>query len=182
MIFLYFADFKQYDTLNGEGIRHSLFVSGCSHKCKGCFNAVAWNKEYGKPYTEETTQMIIKAFKDSPVELTGLSLLGGEPFENVEGLVDLVDQFTQEFTDKDIWCWTGYTFEQLCEMSKTDSVLLRMLLKIDVLVDGKFEIDQKDLKLKFRGSSNQRIIDVQGSLYDWDLTGNPVAVEMLKYY
>lgn len=177
-----YADFKKLDTLNGEGIRHSLFVSGCSHRCKGCFNAVTWNKDFGKPFTEETTEMIIQAFKDSPVELTGLSLLGGEPFENAEGLSDLVDLFAYTFPDKDVWCWTGYTFEQLCEKAMSDEHVCRLLMKIDVLIDGKFELPLKDLKLKFRGSSNQRIIDVQKSLWDWDMQTTPQAVELTKYY
>lgn len=151
-----YADFKKFDTLNGQGIRHSLFVSGCSHRCKGCFNAVAWNPNYGKKFTEETEEMILASFRNTPVEMSGLSLLGGEPFENMEGLIPFLKKFKKEFPNMTIWCWTGYVWEDL--------IGTEMLEMIDVLIDGKFMLEQKDLKLKFRGSSNQRIIDVKKSM------------------
>lgn len=159
-----YADFKKFDVLNGEGVRHSLFVSGCSHRCKGCFNASAWNKNYGAVFTDETEEMIFQAFEESPISIAGLSLLGGEPFENVQGLLPFLLKFTTKYPDKNIWCWSGYTFEQLWALATVDDDVLMMLSMIDILVDGKFILEQKDLKLKFRGSQNQRIIKVKDSI------------------
>lgn len=144
------------DFLNGTGIRNSLFVSGCTHHCKGCFNAPAWNFNYGQPFTKDDEDMVVEDLQDERIQ--GLSLLGGEPFDNVEGLLPLLKRVRKESPRSDIWSWSGYTFEYLKENQ------LEMLELLDVLVDGKFEIDNKDLKLKFRGSSNQRVINVKESL------------------
>lgn len=156
--YMYYADYKKFDFVNGEGIRHSLFVSGCSHRCKGCFNAPAWNRFYGKPYTLELESQIIEDLKHPKVR--GLSLLGGEPFENLPRLIELVDRMKSECGDKDVWAWSGYTFEEILE----DSAKRELLERIDILVDGRFILEQRDLKCKFRGSSNQRVIDVKKSL------------------
>lgn len=153
------ADIKRYDVANGEGIRMSIFVSGCEHKCEGCFNHVAQDFKYGKPF-EEYLNEIMQGFFDEKIE--GLSLLGGEPLhpENIVNTFSLV--FLAKLFNKNIWVWTGYTYE---ELKSRDDVFLRDILKsIDVLVDGRFEKDKKDLTLKWKGSSNQRVIDVKKSL------------------
>lgn len=155
---MYYADYKKYDFLNGTGVRNSLFVSGCSHKCKGCFNAKAWNPCFGKPFSLEMEDQIIVDLDNESVR--GLSLLGGEPFENIDGLLPLVRRVKDTYSDKDIWCWSGYTFEQILENDN----MVEFVRYIDILVDGKYILELKDLRLKFRGSSNQRVIDVQESL------------------
>lgn len=156
MIKIKYADYKRFDFLNGPGVRHSLFVSGCTHHCEGCFNAIAWNFNYGKDFTKEVEGMIIQDLQDKKIQ--GLSLLGGEPFDNTEVLLKFLKRVKIESPDSDIWSWSGYVFEELLSSQK------EMLELIDVLVDGKFIISKKDLKLKFRGSSNQRIVDVKKSL------------------
>lgn len=155
-----YADYKKHDFLNGIGLRNSLFVSGCNHACKGCFNASAWNFNFGQPFTQETEDMIIRDLNNKDIHVKGLSLLGGEPFEHPKRLAQLLKRVREECEGKDIWCWSGYTFEELIK----DSEKLEMLRYIDVLVDGKFELDKRDLTLKFRGSSNQRIIDLNKSI------------------
>jgi anaerobic ribonucleoside-triphosphate reductase activating protein len=155
-----YADYKPFDFLNGTGIRHSLFVSGCHFHCRGCWNAVAWNPNFGKPYTESIENKIIADLNmpDRPVQ--GLSLLGGEPFDHPETLTRLVKRVNSECPGKDIWCWTGFHFEDLLR----DPKRREMLDHIDVLVDGPFERDKRNLKLKFRGSENQRVINVKKSI------------------
>ncbi|WP_141604410.1 anaerobic ribonucleoside-triphosphate reductase activating protein [Terrilactibacillus laevilacticus] len=153
-----YADYKRFDMLNGTGIRHSLFVSGCRHYCKGCWNAVAWNFEFGSPYTKETEDRIIDDLNMK--QISGFSLLGGEPFEHPITLTRLLKRIEKECDNKNVWCWTGFTFEEIL----LDSEKRAMLRHLHVLIDGKFELDKKDLRLKFRGSSNQRIIDVQKSI------------------
>ena len=153
-----YADYKKFDSLNGKGMRHSLFCSGCTHRCKGCFNAVAWNFNYGKEFTRKLENQIISDLNDSTRNIQGLSLLGGEPFDNVEGLLPFLSRVRKECLNSDIWCWSGYTFDELLINNK------EMLSLIDVLVDGKFILEERNLKLRFRGSNNQRIIDVQQSL------------------
>lgn len=155
-----YADYKNYDFLNGEGLRNSLFVSGCLHHCEKCFNAVAWNFNYGNPYTQETEDMIINDLNVENINVQGLSLLGGEPFEHTEQLTKLLKRVRTECKGKDVWCWSGYTFEEILSVENKRE----LLQYIDVLVDGKFILSKRDLKLKFRGSSNQRIVDVQLSL------------------
>ena len=161
-----YAEVKKYDVANGPGIRVSLFVSGCTHHCKGCFNAVTWDFGYGSPYTEKTEDEVIDALSSDYIR--GLSILGGEPFEpqNLPSVLPLVKRVREIYPDKTIWCYTGYNF--------TDDILGRMidvrpevrpfLECIDVIVDGKFVEEKKNLRLKFRGSSNQRIINVKASL------------------
>ena len=161
-----YADIKVADVANGKGVRVSLFVSGCTHHCKGCFNSQAWDFNYGKEFTEEDINRIINEL-DHPY-IAGLSLLGGEPLEHVnqKGILPLLKRFKEKFPDKNVWCYSGYTFDKdiVGNMFNKWPETKEVMSYIDVLVDGKFEEDKKDLNLKFRGSSNQRIIDVQKSL------------------
>lgn len=161
-----YADIKQYDVANGLGVRVSVFVSGCTHHCKGCFNAETWDFDFGAPFTEKEIQRVIEYLK--PDYVAGLSLLGGEPFEpsNQEGLVPLLRAVKETYPEKNIWCYSGYLFDEqiLGDMCKNSELTREMLSYIDILVDGRFEIEKKNLKLRFRGSENQRIIDVQKSL------------------
>ena len=161
-----YGEIKNYDIANGEGVRVSLFVSGCTHHCKNCFNPETWNFEYGKPFTKETEDYIIECL--SPDYIYGLSLLGGEPFEpqNQEVLLPFLRRVRNELPSKSIWCYTGYLFDRelLSESRARCEFTDEMLSLIDVLVDGEFVQDLYDISLAFRGSSNQRIIDVQKSL------------------
>ena len=157
---MYYGELKKCDIANGEGVRVSLFVSGCTHHCPGCFNQDTWDFGYGKEYTEETEQEILDAL--SPGYINGLSLLGGEPFEpqNQEVLVKLLKEVRERYPEKNVWCYSGYLFDrELLEESRarcrwTDE----MLSMIDVLVDGRFVEELYSPHLSFRGSSNQRII------------------------
>ena len=161
-----YGEIKNYDIANGEGVRVSLFVSGCTHHCKNCFNPETWSFEYGKPFTKETEDYIIECL--SPDYIDGLSLLGGEPFEpqNQEVLLPFLRRVRNELPGKSIWCYTGYLFDRelLSESRARCEYTDEMLSLIDVLVDGEFIQDLYDITLAFRGSSNQRIIDVQKSL------------------
>ena len=161
-----YADIKRVDVANGEGVRVSLFVSGCNHHCKGCFNECAWDFNYGNKFTDENIDEVINYLNHDHIE--GLTLLGGEPLEyvNQEGILPLVKRVKEKFPNKNIWCYTGFDFEKdvVGKMSKDNETTKELLNYIDVMVDGKFEEDKKNLKLKFRGSSNQRIIDVKESL------------------
>ena len=161
-----YADIKKIDVANGEGVRVSVFVSGCKHHCKGCFNECAWDFNYGKEFTEKEEQQIIDYMNHDYI--AGLSLLGGEPLEpkNQEGLLPLVKKVKEKFPNKNIWCYTGFDFEKdvVEKMAKNNETTKELLKYIDVIVDGKFEEDKKDLKLQFRGSSNQKIVDVKKSL------------------
>lgn len=172
-----YAKIRKCDVANGPGVRVSLFVSGCNHHCKNCFNPEAWNFNYGEEFTKKEEEQIIEDLK--PEYITGLSLLGGEPFEqkNQEGLAPLVSKVKQEYPDKKIWCYTGFTFDEqiLGKMINEEhrETTKQMLENIDYIVDGKFVNELKDPKLQFRGSSNQRIIDVKKSLAEneivlWD--------------
>ena len=160
-----YAVIKKFDIANGPGVRVSLFVSGCRHHCKNCFNKEAWDFNYGKPFTEKTVAEIIEAL--SPEHISGFSLLGGEPFEpeNQENLAELLAKIKKELPNKDIWCYTGFLFEDILagKVGKIETAK-KMLENIDVLVDGKFVEELKSLDLVFRGSSNQRIINVEKSL------------------
>ena len=161
----YIADYKPFMFVDGEGVRCSIYVSGCLFACKGCFNRAIQNFKYGTPYTKELEDKIIEDLSHDYVQ--GLTLLGGEPFLNTEVCLSLVKRVRNEFgTSKDIWSWTGYTFEELLE--ETDDKL-ELLNYVDVLVDGRFELEKRDLTLQFRGSSNQRIIDVSKSLQDSEI-------------
>lgn len=161
-----YADLKQYDVSNGPGIRISLFVSGCNHHCKGCFNEVTWDFNYGKPFTEETIDMIIEYMK--PDFISGITLLGGEPLEpaNQKGLLPLLCKIKEVYPNKDIWCFTGFDFmnDVYGQMYKTIPETPKLLSMIDVIVDGKFVEELKDLSLRFKGSSNQKTILVQETL------------------
>ena len=157
-----YATIKKNDIANGLGIRISLFVSGCTHHCKGCFNSIAWNFDYGNPFKEETQNQILSLL-DKP-HIKGLTLLGGEPMEpqNQVEVIKLLRQVKQKFPQKDIWCYSGYTLEELRDTNNRSHtpVTDEILSLVDVLVDGKFVEEKKNLKLKFRGSENQRIIDM----------------------
>ncbi len=157
-----YATIKKFDIANGPGVRVSLFVSGCRHHCKNCFNKEAWDFNYGKPFDDAVTGEIIKAL--SPAQITGFTLLGGEPFEkeNRVELIPLLRRIKSELPEKSIWCFTGFDFEK--DLICGDESAKEMLSLIDVLVDGKFVEDLKSPALIFRGSSNQRIIDVKKSL------------------
>lgn len=163
---MYYGEIKKCDIANGEGVRVSLFVSGCTHHCPGCFNQDTWDFTYGEEYTEDTEQEIIEALK--PDYINGLSLLGGEPFEprNQEILVRLLRKVKNLYPEKDIWCYSGYLFDR--ELQKESRARCEytdeMLSMLDVLVDGRFVESLKDIRLAFRGSSNQRVIDVKKSL------------------
>lgn len=159
------ADYKPYNFVDGEGVRCSLYVSGCLFACEGCYNRAAQNFNYGTPYSQELEAQILKDLEAPYCQ--GLTLLGGEPFLNTQILVPLCQAIREKFGDsKDIWSWTGYYWEEMLQES-TDK--LELLGLIDVLVDGRFEISKKDLSLQFRGSSNQRIIDVKRSLWQDDM-------------
>ena len=173
-----YGNIKECDIADGPGVRVTLFVSGCRHHCKGCFNEETWSFEYGKPFTEETEEQILKLLE--PSYISGLTVLGGEPMEyvNQQGLLPLARKFKETYPDKTIWCYTGYTFETdlLDRMCNEWEYTKELLSYIDVLVDGEFIDEQKDLSLRFKGSRNQRIIDVPKSLKTgttvlWDESG-----------
>lgn len=161
-----YADIKYPDIQDGEGIRVAIYVSGCHFHCKECHNKEAWDFNYGKKFTNETIEYIMNLLKEPYVN--GLSLLGGEPFEpsNQEGLLPLVKRVKEELPEKNIWCWTGYNFDTdiLDKMYQKSDVTRELLKYIDIMVDGQFEIENKITDLAFRGSTNQRKIDVQKSL------------------
>lgn len=158
---MYYGEIKNYDIANGYGVRVSLFVSGCRNHCPGCFQPETWDFHYGKPFTKKTADQIIEWLK--PDYINGLSLLGGDPFEieNQLGLIPFLERVREELPGKDIWCYTGYTLEHILSGKRLiDGYGVKMLSLIDILVDGPFIEDQKDISLKFRGSRNQRIIDL----------------------
>lgn len=161
-----YATIKKHDVANGPGIRVSLFVSGCTHHCKNCFNQEAWDFKYGNEFTKEKLNEIIEALK--PSYISGLSLLGGEPFElvNQKGILPLVKKVRELYPNKNIWCYSGYLYDEqiLNGKFKDNETTKELINNIDILVDGKFVDELKDPKLRFRGSSNQRIIDVKKSL------------------
>ena len=156
---MYYAEIKSFDVANGPGIRVSLFVSGCPHACPGCFNEIAWNYEYGEKYTEEVEEKILKAV--SKAEIQGLSLLGGEPLypANLRALLPLLRKMKERLPKKDIWCYSGYTYEELLSREGEEKKELEELFSyLTVLVDGRFIEAEKDITLLFRGSKNQRLI------------------------
>ena len=161
-----YASIKNCDIANGPGVRVSLFVSGCTHRCKGCFNQVAWDFDYGVPFTEDTAEQLLTML--APSYIKGLTLLGGEPFEpqNQGPLVALLRQVRAKYPGKSIWAFSGYLFDRdLLSGRVGDPAVTREFLSyLDVLVDGPFVEEKKDLMLRFRGSSNQRLIDVPASL------------------
>lgn len=161
-----YADIKTNDVANGVGIRVSLFVSGCTHHCKNCFNPETWDFNYGKTFTDTEADFIIESCK--PPHIAGLTLLGGEPLEfiNQQGILPLLKRFKETYPGKTIWCYTGYDFEEdiIGKMMRQWDFTPSLMSYLDILVDGEFVEEKKDLGLRFRGSSNQRIIDVQKSL------------------
>lgn len=161
---MHFASIKNCDIANGVGVRISLFVSGCTHHCHNCFNSEAWDFNYGQQFTKTQEDQIIDLLK--PDYIAGLSLLGGEPMEdaNQKGLLPFIKRVKEIYPHKTVWCYSGYTYEYLIEKSKTQDYTKELLSLIDVLVDGKYVEELHDLSLRFRGSSNQRIIDMPKTL------------------
>lgn len=161
-----YAEIKNCDIANGPGVRVTLFVSGCTHHCEGCFNEETWNFQYGKPFTNETKEQILTEL--SPDYIAGLTLLGGEPLEpgNRQELLPFLREVKNRYPDKDIWCYTGYLFDRdiLEKFCVQWDGMEEFLSYLDVIVDGEFILAQKDISLQFCGSSNQRIIAVQESL------------------
>lgn len=161
-----YASIKKYDVANGEGVRISLFVSGCPHHCKNCFNEEAWDYDYGELFTEKEEKDIIDFLKQDYIK--GLSLLGGEPMypSTQRALLPILRKVKEMFPNKDIWCYTGYLFDKeiMDDMYVKNDYTKEFLSYIDVLVDGRFVEEKKDVSLFFRGSSNQRVIDVCESL------------------
>ncbi len=162
---MYYGDIKNCDIANGVGVRVTLFVSGCRNRCEGCFQPQTWDFNYGKPFTKETEDEILEMLR--PDYIKGLTLLGGEPFEpeNQKDILPFVKRVKEIYPDKNIWAFTGYTLEKLWEdgshprCEETDE----LLSMVDILVDGRFEKDKKNLMLKFRGSENQRLIDMNAT-------------------
>ena len=161
-----YGEIKNNDIANGEGVRVSLFVSGCTHHCEGCFNPMTWDFNYGEDFTDKTIDSIIDLL--SPSYIKGLTLLGGEPMEpdNQRALLPLVKRVKAQYPDKTIWCYSGYLFDKelLNDSRARCEVTDELLSYIDVLVDGEFVLAQKNIALQFRGSENQRLIDVKRSL------------------
>ena len=171
---MYYGNIKKYDIANGEGVRISLFVSGCTNHCKNCFQPETWDFAYGKPYTKETEAEILDFLKNDFCK--GLSLLGGDPFEfsNQEELVKLCKKAKELYPNKDIWAWTGFILDQdLLDGGRRHGPMTDELLSyIDVLVDGPFVEEKKNIQLAFRGSENQRVIDLKKSLAQNEIVNN----------
>jgi anaerobic ribonucleoside-triphosphate reductase activating protein len=157
-----YSQIRSLDIANGKGCRISIFVSGCEHRCKNCFNTETWNFDYGKEFTEDTLNSILELAKPSYID--GISILGGEPAHprNLPEVLKLTKKFKEVYPNKTVWLWTGYLWEEVAS-DLVDS-------GIDVVVDGRFVEELKDLRLKYRGLSNQRIIDVQASLKNNNIT------------
>ena len=163
---MYFSEIKECDIANGPGVRVTLFVSGCTHHCKGCFNEMTWDFQYGRQFGEEDIEKILKLLE--PSYIAGLTLLGGEPMEyvNQQGLLPLLRSVKEKYPEKSVWCYTGYLYDKdiLQDFCKKWQETEEMLSYLDVIVDGEFVEELKDISLRFRGSSNQRIIDVKKSM------------------
>ena len=176
-----YATIKNNDIANGPGVRVSLFVSGCTHRCPGCFNEIAWDFNYGEPFTEETIEKILAMM--APAHIKGLTLLGGEPFEpqNQPAILELLRRVKAEYPNKTIWAYSGYLFDRdiLAGRLGPSEITREYISYLDVLVDGPFIQSRKNLSLRFRGSDNQRLIDVPQSLktgeivlwQDWQTEG-----------
>lgn len=158
-----YCGIKKTDVANGPGVRVSLFVSGCRNRCPGCFNQKTWNFDYGEPFTDATLDELIKSLE--PSYITGLSVLGGEPFEeeNQEGVLAVLTKVRDVLPQKTVWLYSGYTYEELLSLKRTPNTL-PILEMGDVLVDGKFDAVKKNPALRFRGSENQRVIDLPETL------------------
>ena len=167
-----YGEIKNCDIANGEGVRVTLFVSGCTNRCEGCFQPQTWDFEYGRPFTAQTEEEILRLL--APDYINGLTLLGGEPFEpqNQRALLPFVQRVREQYPNKTIWAFTGFTLEQLLTegFAKRCEATDQLLALIDVLVDGKFILAQKNISLRFRGSENQRLLDLPASLR----AGHPV--------
>lgn len=170
-----YAAIKTYDIANGPGVRTVIFVSGCTRRCRNCFQPQTWDFDYGQPLTDEVTEALLATL--APPQIAGLTVLGGEPFEpkNQEGVLRLLQRVRERYPDKSIWAFTGYLLdEELLAGRVGDGARVRRMLELlDVLVDGPFVAEKKDLALRFRGSSNQRLIDMKktlqtGSVVLWD--------------
>lgn len=163
---MYYSLIRNCDVSNGTGVRVSLFVSGCRHHCKNCFNKETWDFHFGKEFTQDTMDELLKLLK--PDHISGLTILGGDPLEpeNQKEVLRIVKEVKYYYPSKDIWCYTGYTFETdiIHNMGLKYQETNQILLYVDVLVDGEFKEELKNPLLKFRGSSNQRLIDVKKSL------------------
>lgn len=163
---MYYGALKKTDIANGPGVRVSLFVSGCTHHCKDCFNPETWNFQYGQEYTDQVLAEILEAL--APEYIRGITVLGGEPFEpeNQRELLALYRAIRETYPDKTIWVYSGYLMDQQLQQESRARIEItdEILSMIDVLVDGEFVAEQKNISLKFRGSENQRIIDVAQSL------------------
>ena len=159
---MYYSVIKNCDIANGPGVRVVLFVSGCRHHCPGCFQPQTWDFSYGQPFTQDTVDELLRLLQ--PDYIAGLTLLGGEPMEpeNQPALLDLVRQVKQAYPKKNIWCFSGYLYDDLAAGKIGDVAVTRALLGlVDVLVDGEFILAKKKLQLRFRGSENQRLIDLR---------------------
>lgn len=173
---MYYGTIKNNDIANGIGVRVTLFVSGCTNRCKNCFQPETWAFDFGEPFTEETEDKILEMLK--PAYIKGLTLLGGDPFEpsNQRALLPFLKRVKAAFPNKGIWCFTGYRYDDellVPGVHPNCEVTEEMLSFINVLVDGRFEEDKKDIRLVFRGSSNQRLIDLDatraaGEIVLWD--------------
>ena len=163
---MHYGNIKKRDIADGLGVRVTLFVSGCTHRCKGCFQPETWDFHYGKPYTKDVEERLLQLLRPDYVD--GLTLLGGEPMEvpNQRELVGLLRRVRAELPGKTVWCYTGYTLERdlLAESRARCEVTDEILSLIDVLVDGEFIAEQKNISLAFRGSENQRVIDLKKTL------------------
>ena len=175
-----YSGIKTHDVANGTGVRVSLFVSGCTHHCKDCFNSETWDFNYGNEFTKKQEDEIIKAL--APSYIKGFSLLGGEPFEpsNQKALTPFLKRIKETYPDKTVWCYTGYLLddELLSESRARCECTDEMLSYIDILVDGEFVAELKDLNLRFRGSSNQRIIELPKTLETGEIH---LSEENMKY-
>ena len=174
---MYYGNIKKNDIANGEGIRTTIFVSGCRNRCKNCFQPETWAFDYGNPFTEEVAEDIFKTFENPIVR--GLTVLGGEPMEpeNQRELLSLLREFKERFPEKTVWLYTGNLYEELTgdegSHEKALDITGELLSLVDILVDGRFEEEKKSLGLRFRGSSNQRIIDMnktreRGEIVIWE--------------
>lgn len=163
---MYYSNIKKWDIADGAGVRVTLFVSGCTNRCPGCFQPETWDFCYGQPFTQETRMEILKALE--PEYIQGLTLLGGEPMEpgSQRALLPFLERVREAYPEKTVWCYTGYLFDQEllgCSRARCE-VTDALLALVDVLVDGEFMQEKKDISLRFRGSKNQRVIDVRESL------------------
>lgn len=180
-----YGNIKFNDIANGEGVRVSLFVSGCTHHCPQCFNQETWNFNYGKPFTKEVEDKIIEALK--PDHINGLTLLGGEPMEvvNQQALLPFVKRVKALYPNKTIWCYTGYLLdEELQKPSRAynKDITPEILKYFDIMVDGEFKYQLKDITLRFKGSSNQRVIDVPATLKSGKIVLSPLNEKRSKAF